>query len=413
MKSGSIIDKILLLLNPDLEVVSKGKKRQEAIWKGHKPDFLPILIGGIKNLFTEGGDYRLRWDWDILFPHGKLRGGVEVPAFGLFPHYDLKEQFYEKEKMLAEYLWALIAVARSKSDAQLSIRANHGVAIGASLFGAKYQVTSNSPPWTKDYMSIGKILHQDLSNIGEKGLYPKIAEFMSYFKEKLQGKTQVFLPTVLGPFDLAYTLRGPDIFTDMYDDPSSVFKIMGKTTEAFIKSNLFFKKVIGEPLTTAMYDSVYMASGGVRITEDTSILLSPAMWNKFVRPFIKEALKPFGGGTIHFCGKCKSLLDNELSIPEVRGVNLGQPELYDYEATIKRFLAAGKVYFGACWPKRKDESVKEYFSRILAPLKGEKRCLIFQPAGEGDLNLSHPVEEKENWASPEETIKLWHVLQET
>ncbi len=177
--------------------------------------------------------------------------------------------------------------------------------------------------------------------------------------------------------------------------------------------HLLFKGLIDEPLTTAMYDSVYMTSGGVRIIEDTSILLSLAMWNKFARSFTKEALKPFGGGTVHFCGKSESLLDNELSISEVRGVNLGQPELYDYKATMKRFLAAGKVYFGACWPKRKDESVKEYFSRILASLKGEKRCLIFQPGGEGDLDLSHPVEEKESWPSPEESIQLWHVLQES
>ncbi len=406
----SIVDKILPLLNPDLEVVKEGRRRQEAIWEGYEPDFLPILIGGVKNLFTEAGYYKLKWNWSLLFPHGKLRGGMEIPEFDLFPHYNLKEQFYDKEKMLAEYLWALIAAARSKSDAQLSIRANHGVAIGASLFGAKYQVLSDSPPWTKDHMSIDRILHQDLSNIGEKGLCPRVAEFMNYYKRKLSGKAYVFLPLISGPFDLAYILRGNDIFTDMYDSPHSVFRIMEKTTEAFIKSNLFFKKVIDEPLTSAMSDSLYMASGGVRITEDSSILLSPVMWNKFVKPFVREALKPFGGGIVHFCGQCERLLDNELSIPEVRGVNLGQPELYDYGPTIKKFLAADKTYFGVCWPKRKDESIKEYFSRILAPLKGEKRCLIFHPAAEGDLDLSHPIEE--GWPSPEGIIQLWHSLQE-
>lgn len=410
---NSIIDKILLLLNPDLEVINKGKKRQEAIWKGYEPDFLPILIGGIKNLYTEAGECKVGYDWELKFAHGGLVGGVEVPEFDLFPHYDLKEQFYHKEKMLAEYTWELIARARCKSDAQLCIRSNHGVAIVPSIFGARYQVFPDKPPWLKEHLSIDQIIHQDLSNIGEKGLYPKISEFMRYFKQKLQGKAQVHLPAVLGPFDTAHLLRDTDIFTDMYDHPSSVFKLMEKTTEIFIKSNLFFKKVIGEPLTTAMYDSVYMASGGVRITEDSSILLSPAMWNKFVKPFVKEALKPFGGGTVHFCGKTDYLLDAYLFLPEVKGINLGQPELYDYEPTIKRFLAAGKVYFGACWPKRKDESVREYFSRILAPLKREKRCLIFQPAGEGDLDLSHPAEEKESWPSPEEIIKLWHVLQES
>ena len=394
------IDRILDLLHPDKEVIEKGKRRQEAIWRGDEPDFLPILIGGIRNLYTEAGECKVGYDWNLKFAHGGLVGGVKVPEFDLFPHYDLKEQFYHKEKMLAEYIWELIAWARCKSDAQLCIRSNHGVAIVPSIFGARYQVFPDKPPWFKNHLSIDRIIRQDLSDIEGKGLYPKISEFMRYFKQKLQGKAQVYLPAVLGPFDTAHLLRGTDVFLDIYDHPSSVFKLMEKTTEIFIESNLLWKKVIDEPLTTAMYDSVYMANCGVRITEDSSILLSPKMWNKFVKPFVKEALKPFGGGVIHFCGKTDHLLDAYLSLPEVKGINLGQPELYDYESTINKFIAAEKVFIGRCLPKKKEESVKDYFCRVLDPLKGKKRGLVFQPAGEGE------------WPEPDEIIDLWHSVQE-
>lgn len=394
------IDKILGLLDPNKEAMETGKQRQEAIWKGDEPDFLPILIGGIKNLYTEAGKCKVGYDWELKFAHGGLVGGVEVPEFDLFPHYDLKEQFYHKEKMLAEYTWELIARARCKSDAQLSIRSNHGCAIVPSIFGAKYLVFPDKPPWFKEHLSIDQIIHQDLNSIEEKGLYSRISEFMRYFKRKLQGKAQVYLPVVLGPFDTAHLLRGTDIFLDAYDHPSSVFKLMEKTTEIFIKSNILWKKVIDESLTAGMYDSVYMVDCGVRITEDSSVLLSPEMWSKFVKPFIKEALKPFGGGVTHFCGKADYLLETHLSLPEVKGVNLGQPELYEYESTINKFIAAGKVFIGSCWPRRKDESAKDYFSRILSPLKGKKRSLIFQPAGEGE------------WPEPRKTIDLWHSLQD-
>ena len=49
------INKILDLLHPDKETVRKGRQRQEAIWGKDEPDFLPLLMGGIKNLYTEEG----------------------------------------------------------------------------------------------------------------------------------------------------------------------------------------------------------------------------------------------------------------------------------------------------------------------------------------------------------------------
>jgi len=397
----SIVSKILTLLNPDIKTIERGRKRQKAIWQGYEPDYLPILIGGIKNLYsyTDSGKHKVNYDWRLKFPHGPLFGGVEVSEFDLFSHYDLKEQFYDKEKMLTEYLWDLIARGRCKSDAQLSIRPNHGCVLLPSVFNVEYHVFPDKPPWLTQHLSIEQITNQSLSNIGERGIFPMVSEFMRYFKKELKDRAQPYLPNLAGPFDLAHLLRGTDIFLDMYDNSTSVFKIMEKTTEAFMKANIFFKKVINEPLTSGVYDAVYLANGGVRVTEDSSILLSPNMWNKFVKPFIREALKPFGGGVVHFCGKNEPLLDALLSIPEVKGINLGNPEMYDYESTIKKFITTGKVYCGTSWPRGKNESVNDYFSRILSPLKGKKRGLIFQPRGEGE------------WLEPEKTIDLWHSLQ--
>ena len=397
---GSEIDKILAFFEPDTEAIEKGKQRQEAIWRGYEPDYLPILIGGIKNLYTESGRCKVEYDWKLKFPHGTLAGGTEIPEFDLFPHYDLKEQFYDKEKMLIEYLWDLIATARCKSDARLSIRPNHGSVLLPSVFNVEYQVFPDKPPWIIRPLSVEQIANWDLTNMEKRGLLPMISEFMIFFKQKLDNKAQPYLPNMAGPFDLAYLLRGNDIFINMYDNPSSVFKIMEKTTEAFIEANIFFKEIIDEPLASGVYDAVYMANGGVRVTEDSSVLLSPDMWNKFVRPFIIEALKPFRGGIVHLCGRHETLLDALLSIPEVKGINLGNPEMYDYDSTIRKFVAAEKFYCGRCWPRKKDQSPQDYFFWILSALKGKKRGLIFQPAGEGE------------WPEPHKIIDLWHSLQD-
>lgn len=395
-----IVDERIALLDPNIKATQEGKERQKAVWQGYEPNYLPILLGGIKNLYTNCAKHSVNYDWRLKFPHGSLIGGPEVPEFDLFSHYDLKEQFYDKEKMLIEYLWDLFATARSKSDTQLSIRPNHGSVLLPSAFNLKYQVFPDRPPWLTQHLGAKRIIGQDLSNIGKRGIFPKVSDFIRYFKEKLKKKAQPYVPNLEGLFDLAYLLRGNDIFLDMYDNPTSVFKVMEKTTEAFVSANIFLKGIIGEPLTSGVYDAVYLGNGGVRLCDDSSILLSPDMWNRFVKPFIVEALKPFGGGVIHFCGKADLLLDAYLSLPEAKGINLGQPELYDYQSTIKKFIAAGKVFLGSCWPRRKDESVKNYFFRVLSPLQNEKRCLIFQPAGNGE------------WPEPDKLINLWHSLQD-
>ncbi len=62
---GFQIDKILTLFEPDVEAIKKGKQRQEAIWRGDEPDYLPILIGGIKNPYTESGRCKVEYDWKL------------------------------------------------------------------------------------------------------------------------------------------------------------------------------------------------------------------------------------------------------------------------------------------------------------------------------------------------------------
>jgi len=71
---GPQIDKILALFEPDTEAIEKGKQRQDGIWRGHEPDYLPMLIGGIKNPYTEFGRCKVEYDWKPKFPHGSLTG---------------------------------------------------------------------------------------------------------------------------------------------------------------------------------------------------------------------------------------------------------------------------------------------------------------------------------------------------
>ena len=105
---------------------------------------------------------------------------------------------------------------------------------------------------------------------------------------------------------------------------------------------------------------------------------------------------------VHFCGQADYLLKPLLELPEVKGINLGEPDWqkFSYEEIMKKLLNKGKTYYGS-WPKKEKEDTKSYFKRMLAPLKGEKRGLV--------LAYSLTKEEQKN---PQAVMELWHSLQE-
>jgi hypothetical protein len=85
-----------------------------------------------------------------------------------------------------------------------------------------------------------------------------------------------------------------------------------------------------------------------------------------------------------------------LELEEVKGLNFGNPEKYDYERTIEKITSKGKFYVGYI-PRRDGESLKDYFKRILSPLKSRKGLILQMNRGE---------------ESVPETLDLWRSLQD-
>lgn len=363
------VEEILKLLEVDEEVVAKGKDRQDAIWNNREADYIPILIGGA------------------------------VPETREFPEYDLREQFFDKEKMLAGQLWAVITQARGRSDSQLSLRANLGVGLVPTIFGLEEQVFEDKMPWLKEHLSKEEILgFQFPEDITQAGLMPLAIEYIKFFREKLDGKAHVYLCDTQGPFDIAHLVRGNAMFTDLHDDPDFVHHLLRLTTRAYVECTKAMKAVNGERLNSGYHGvNLCMGNGGVRVCEDTSTLLSPSMIKEFVVPYLKEALRPFGGGWVHFCGKNDSLFDFVTDVEEMRGINFGNPEMYDYGKVMNKLLDRGKFYYGG-WPKKEGESTEEYFKRILGPVERCRKGLIFAAsAGDGE--------------KADDVISLWRSLQ--
>ena len=376
------VEEILGFLRPDFEAIERGEQRQISVGRNENTDYLPLLLSGVP--VPERKKY-CQHDQDYC-------------------QYNFKEQFYDKEKMLFEQLFSLISIARSKSDAQLAVEPKMGTGFLPSVLGLKQEVFEDKDPWLQERLSkkeISQLQPEDLDDISKKGLIPLALEYIRYFREMLKGKASVFISYTWGPFSLAHLIMGDDIFTDLYYDPKFVHHLMEITTQLYVKSSALLKKAIGEEKNQGYSGSFYLSNSGVWSNEDTAVLLSSSQLEEFVFPYLRKAYEPFGGAVVHFCGRADYLLDPLLDLPEVKGINLGEPDKQklSYAQIMHKILSKGKIYYGS-WPKMKGEDTKNYFKRILEPFEGEKRGLV----------LAYDLSEQEQ-KTPEKVMEMWPSLQ--
>ncbi|NPV80088.1 MAG: hypothetical protein HPY52_07380 [Firmicutes bacterium] len=375
----SELEYVLSLLQPDISQIEAGRTRQAAVWRGEEPDYAPILLPG-----------------------------VQVPEKAGWPDYNYKEQFYDPEKMLIAHLWGLISQARSAGDGQLSMRPNLGTGFIPTVFGLEQGVFEDKMPWLKEHLPKEKILSLSPDDFNEEnvkgsGLVPRALEYIAFFKEKLNGKAHVHLSDTQGSWDIAHLVYGDGIFTEIYDDPDFVHHLLRLATAAYISVTKVLKRAVGEDLSSGYLFNLYMGDGGVRCSEDTATLLSRKVFNEFVAPYIASVLRPFGGGWVHFCGSGHQFLEDLVKIPEVKAINFGNPERYEYETVMGLVLDNGKFYIGG-FPRLAGESLRRYFERILRPLadRGTRRGIIFTPAKADFLDDEEPAM----------AFDLWHVIQD-
>jgi len=343
------VDEVLSLLQPDEARLATGRERMARIWRDEPVDAVPVLSGG-----------------------------GAVPEKTDYPSYTKAEQFDDKEKMLVGHLWGLISTARGTSDAQLAVRPNLGVGFIPSMFGMETKfVQEDQMPWIVGHPSKEELAKTEVPDVRTAGLMPKCLELIDYYKEQLDGKANVYLADTQGPFDIAHLIRGHDIYTDIYDDPDFVHHLLGLCTDTYVEASKVMKEAIGEPLDSGYHATAYMGNGGVRLCDDSAINVSESTYREFIQPYVQRALDPFGGGWYHICGRGHQILDAILDTDGVRGINFGNPEMYDYDDVLARVRARGKFYKGTVPPKP-GETIEAYAERISGYLDGECRSLILQ-----------------------------------
>jgi hypothetical protein len=92
-------------------------------------------------------------------------------------------------------------------------------------------------------------------------------------------------------------------------------------------------------------------------------MVSPDTYREMILPQDARLLTDIGSGSIHFCGNGQHLIEPMLEIPDLRGIDLGEPEMMDTK-WIYKTCAQKKVSITNLMPSRDDlvngKAVKEY-----------------------------------------------------
>ncbi|MBM4027220.1 MAG: hypothetical protein FJ280_17705 [Planctomycetes bacterium] len=343
-------------LNPDHARIALGRQRVGHVWAWREQQALPILLTGLREPPPNDPDYPFR-----RFDHG--------------------QQFYDRDKMLFEAVWPLLDAQSPAAwgDSEPAIRANFGVVLVPSCFGVAYEVLSHTLPWIRQHLSKQETAQAirtiDPATIPQRGIMPRALDYAAYFKTQMGDRARVTTSHNQSPFDIAHLIRGDDLFYDLYDDPSFVHDLMEACTEAYIAVAHAFEDLLGNPPDGLQGEKAFSDMPRVSCADDSATLLGPQQFEEFGLPYARRAMAEFGGGVVHFCGNGKHILRGYLAAPEVRGINLGQPELYDPAQLMPMMLDSRKVYAGS-WPILPGEALDGYIDRILSPLGGRHQGMI-------------------------------------
>ena len=268
-----------------------------------------------------------------------------IPTGLPFQPYPHSQVFDDPEKMLYNELVYAIETSiachgQIDDDLPLTIRANFGTVVVASLFGSRVEQVGENPPWVRPFQTLNEFraaLDHDPLDFSQ-GWCPRIVERYQFYRDalasypELAGMIHLALPDLQGPLDTAELLRGSEIYVDLYNDPDMVAKVLDAIARSQIGLAKHLLSYTSDTSDGFSHQHATVIGGHILIRNDSTINISPAMYRQHVAPYDEMVLSALGGGGIHSCGRTGHNIDEFFALPSIRCLDLGQPELNDVDA---------------------------------------------------------------------------------
>lgn len=265
---------------------------------------------------------------------------ISLPEpWNAFRRYSYRETFEDPAAMLQNQLLERVVPGLAlKDDSPLAIRPNHGTIQVPSAMGAEWSLREDDFPWVEHVSDIKAILPNS-SGLAANGVVPRSVGTLEFYHERLWEHPpcdeiiQVSLPDLQGPIDNAHLLWGSEVYCALADSAPLLSRLLSSVTRAIVNLAGLYRAFSRDRLDPiANTQQGYQVPGRLLIRNDSSIMLSAESYGEHVQPHDAVLLSEMGGGSIHFCGNGQHLVERMLEIPDLRGLDLGQPDKMDAEA---------------------------------------------------------------------------------
>jgi hypothetical protein len=283
---------------------------------------------------------------NLLARTWRLEDTEEVPFvidIGLF--HAATAEFYNDD--IAEVKWneELHRMRDGIYDYGLpNIKPNLGIGIIAAAFGCESTPNEEADPWIKPIINEDNVddVHKlEIPDPAKNAIFKKVSSRIESL-EKLSSlplrMVNVPSPLVTASMIWDYT----SFIESLLVYPDEVHVLLEKVTEAtiiYIKEQ--FRQI--KNLFSVGHESICPIPrfAGVRVSDDTAALLSPALYREFGVKYLNKISREFGGVVVHSCGDVQYVAPAMMEIEGIKGLDFNMPQVMNWESV--RDAAAGKA----------------------------------------------------------------------
>jgi hypothetical protein len=225
-----------------------------------------------------------------------------------------------------------------------NIKPNQGIGIIAAAFGCEYTVNDEADPWNRSIIreENAEDVHKlEIPDPETNAVFKKVWKRIESLEEL--SSLPLRMVNVPSPLVTASMIWDYTSFIEcLLICPDEAHVLLEKVTEAtiiYIREQ--FRRI--KNLFSVSHESIQPVPrfAGVRVSDDTAALLSPAMYREFGVKYNNKISREFGGLVVHSCGDVQHVVPAMMEIEGLKGLDFTIPQVMNWEAL--RNAAAGKT----------------------------------------------------------------------
>ncbi|MEW6264493.1 MAG: uroporphyrinogen decarboxylase family protein [Thermodesulfobacteriota bacterium] len=215
-----------------------------------------------------------------------------------------------------------------------SLKPNMGISNLAAAFGCPLKTQNDADPWVGPLVSNqdpGAARQIRKPDTGDNPIYARMIERLAFLQAN--SPLPLRLVNVASPMVTASMIWNyTDLMMALLLHPGEVHALLEVITEAtidYVRLQLAHIRHLG---TMGHEPEVLPPEIGLRVSDDTAALLSPALYREFAGRYNAKLAEAFGGVVVHSCGDCSRVVSAMLETPGLRGLELTMPQNKNWEA---------------------------------------------------------------------------------